>query len=178
MKKAVTALVIPVPEADALVGRWRKLYDWSARHGLGSHITLLLPYLSLDDLSATDVSNLKALFGKQKPATFRLTKPQRFLNYLYLAPEPVTLFIRLTRALRERHPQCVPYWGMFDGLVPHLTVAFHRKETVLAKIEESLSSISINARADRVQLMECVSGSWRVVEEFFFDVHDGSSSLG
>ena len=40
-----SAPVILVPEAEAIVGRWRQRYDPSAAVGMPAHITLNYPFL-------------------------------------------------------------------------------------------------------------------------------------
>lgn len=40
-----SGIVVPVPEADALVGEWRAAYDPAARLGVPAHVTLLYPFL-------------------------------------------------------------------------------------------------------------------------------------
>jgi 2'-5' RNA ligase superfamily len=135
---------------------------------MGPHITLLFPYVHVDALTARELRRLREFFGEMEPPAFRFHGARRFQRYVYLAPEPGTPLRRLMKGLHAKYPQCTPYGGMFCGLRPHLTVAFHQDESVLGNIEKDLAGVNIKAVADRVQVMEYLSGRWRVVEEFCF----------
>src|SRR5437660_989822 len=55
-----SALLIPVPEAEPLVGQWRLEHDPSARAGVPPHVTLLYPFLPPDDITPGDLDELFA----------------------------------------------------------------------------------------------------------------------
>ena len=40
-----TAIVVPVPEAEAVVGDWRRLHTPSGAEGVPAHVTLLAPFI-------------------------------------------------------------------------------------------------------------------------------------
>src|SRR5437870_4853994 len=118
-----SALVVPVPEAEPVVGRWRAGRDPSARAGLPAHITLLYPFVppplldtAVDDAVADALATFHAF-------PFRLARTATFPGVLYLAAEPAQPFVDLTNVMTRRWPEHPPYEGRYDDVVPHLTVA-------------------------------------------------------
>src|SRR6266704_7013965 len=57
----------------------------------------------------------------------------------YLAPQPAQPLRALTAAVTETWPQTPPYGGMFDEVVPHLTVATQVEPQVADRIEQQLA---------------------------------------
>jgi hypothetical protein len=51
--QATTALVILVPEAEALVKAFRERYDPSAAEGMPAHVTVLYPFKTLEQYWST-----------------------------------------------------------------------------------------------------------------------------
>src|SRR6188768_3326789 len=107
-------LVLPVPEAESLVGPWRQEYDPPAPFGIPAHITLLFPFRPVHWLGDDTVAELAAFFGAVPATRFLLTRVGRFrAGVLYLAPEPTAPFVDLTRQLSTRF-DLLPY-GRADG---------------------------------------------------------------
>jgi hypothetical protein len=160
----LTALVILVPEADAAVGRFRRRYDWSAERGLGPHITVLLPFI---EAAPSDLSLLKELFESKNSIAFEL-RVMLFENYVYLEPNPREPFIELTNLVLAAYPDLKPYDGQFayDGVIPHLTVAYHEDAAVLDRISGELADCRVEAVAKSVVLMECREEWWQPLIEF------------
>jgi hypothetical protein len=48
--QAITALIILVPEAEALVKEFRDKYDHSAAEGMPAHVTVLYPFKTLEHI--------------------------------------------------------------------------------------------------------------------------------
>src|SRR5262245_55088323 len=111
-----TGLVVPVPEAEDLVGSWRLEHDPSAPNGAPAHVTLLFPFRPADRVGDT-IDELRALFGSVARAPFRLAHIGVFPGVVWLAPEPPDLFRDLTHRLVERFPDCRPYEGAFGTKV-------------------------------------------------------------
>lgn len=111
-----------MPEAEPAVGDWRERFD-SASLGIPAHITLLFPFLSVDELGAETHAELEALFAAQPAISFSLTGIVVFPDEtVWLAPEPAEPFRKLTELIVERYPDHPPYGGIHDDIVPHLTV--------------------------------------------------------
>jgi 2'-5' RNA ligase len=134
-----SAIVIPLPEAESTVGAWRDRYDPSAQQGMPAHITLLYPFLPEDRLTANVVTRLTQLFARQPGFDVQLTGCARFPGgVLYVSPEPGHQLRALTAAITQNWPETPPYGGMFNEVVPHVTVAVQVEPDIADQIEQHL----------------------------------------
>jgi 2'-5' RNA ligase len=121
-----TALIVAVPEAEPHVAELRLAHDSSAPLGVPAHITILFPFApagELDEDAVGDVLAAHAAFD------FQLASVEHFDDDVtYLAPVPSEPFAALTRAVAERWPEYPPYEGIFETVIPHLTVGETRLE--------------------------------------------------
>jgi 2'-5' RNA ligase len=148
------AIIVPVPEAEPLVGAWRQRYDPSATRGVPAHITLLYPFLAAADLGTDGLLFLENLFAATQPVRARLVAVAEFPGVLYLAPEPASWFADLTHALSERFG-LLPYGGLYEHVTPHLTVAHGAEPAAMASISAQLSPrLPIAFAAGEAWLME------------------------
>jgi hypothetical protein len=122
----ITTLIAPVPEVDGTVERWRRNYDWSARAGVPSHITLLSPFLQPDKIGSQEVNRLDSLFAACQQLRFTLVSVKRIWGVVYLAPRPVAPFRQLTRMLQSEWPETRALGEVFRRRLYHLTVARDR----------------------------------------------------
>jgi 2'-5' RNA ligase len=155
-----TALIIAVPEAEALVGGWRERYD-TASLGIPAHVTLLFPFVSTENVDDALLAELRELFTTQPAFSFSLPRVARFPEVAWLAPEPATPFRRLTELIYSRYPDYPPYEGIHDEIIPHLTVGVG--DTALQdEIDAALTPhLPIDAEAREVTvLVEDESGHW------------------
>jgi 2'-5' RNA ligase len=147
-----TALIVPVPEAEAQIGELRLAHDSSAARGVPAHVTILFPFLETGELDEAAVADLIAEY----PAfDFELDRVERFPDgTTWLGPSPSTPFVDLTAAVWQRWPERPPYEGAFDEVIPHVTIS----ET---PIDVELQ-LPIAARAREVTLIEEdePSGRW------------------
>ncbi len=136
-----TAIVIPVPEAEPAVRRWRERHDPSAAQGMPAHITVLYPFLPEHEITGQTRQTLTRLFAQHTAFQIVLAGCARFADgVLYLAPQPAQPLRALTAAVAETWPQTPPYGGMFTEVVPHLTVAAQVETQVADHIEEQLAA--------------------------------------
>jgi 2'-5' RNA ligase len=146
---SVTALVVPVRAADALVDR-------SAREpGMPAHITLIYPFLPGRTIGEEVELELAALVRAVPRFDFALSSVGRFPGVVYLAPEPVGPFVELTEAFAVRWPERPPYGGAYEQIVPHLTVA--NFDVAYPGLSERLP---VPARAEEVWLMVRIAARW------------------
>ncbi len=120
---AGTALVVEVPEAEPVVGPWRTRYDASARCGMPAHVTVLYPWVPQAAVDDATLADLQAVLAAVPAFDVVFGELARFTRTLYLAPSPPDEFVALTAAVSARGPECPPYEGRYDEVVPHLTVA-------------------------------------------------------
>jgi 2'-5' RNA ligase len=153
-----TALIAPVPEAEPAVGAIRVEHDWSAARGVPAHITILFPFVSPE---AVEESVLRELFGNFSAFEFTLDSLECFEDgHVWLRPAPAHRFAALTAAVWRRWPECPPYGGAFDEVIPHLTISETPLDLELA--------LPIAARAHEIALIEEEEpgGTWRTRARF------------
>ena len=174
-----SALVLPVPEAEPVVGDLRARYDPTAPPGLPAHITVVYPYLHPTALTRSVLNELTAIFAGVTPFQFTLTTFARFPEVVYLVPDPPEPFLRLTGAVATRWPDAPPYRGIYDEVIPHLTVAHTARpgeiEQIRAKIEPVLPMVCL---AGRVWLLTNKQDRWSIHHQFEFGAEEGPSDRG
>jgi hypothetical protein len=118
-----SAVVVPVPEADAVVAGYRARLDPAATLGVPAHVTLLAPFLPPSLITAATIAALAQIAGSVAAFDCTFARTAWFgERVLWLAPEPDGPFRELTRRLAAAFPQCPPYGGVFADVIPHLTV--------------------------------------------------------
>jgi 2'-5' RNA ligase len=168
MSSDESALVVLVPEAEAVARPFRDRYDASAAAGVPAHITLLYPFKAPDEIDDITLVKLRDCFAGYEPIQFSLRTIQRFhAEVLYLAPEPDEPFRQLTLSIWNLFPETPPYGGKWPDVIPHLSVARVTDEAQLTTIADDFAKaaqgkLPIHAIAYKVALMEKRSGRWSV----------------
>jgi 2'-5' RNA ligase len=156
-----SAVLIPVPEADAVVGRWRFEHDPVAAAGVPAHITLVVPWLPPEEITAADLEELDAELADVKAFDFELARVDWFgRRVLWVSPEPIRPFLELTGRLADRF--CTPPWeDEFDEVIPHLTVAHASDGVELDPVAADLASrLPLRCRAEEIWVMVGGRGRW------------------
>jgi 2'-5' RNA ligase len=155
-----TAVVVLVPELEPLIGEWRHRHTADGARGMPPHVTLIYPFADTPDVRDR-VAAVERELGRFASFEVDFRGTGRFIDTLYLTPEPADPFVGMTEALLRAIPEFPPYGGEFDEIVPHLTVA-HGDDRLLALIEGELSSrLPLTARVERAWLMEDTAKGWR-----------------
>ena len=168
MAKSESALVVLVPEAEALVRPFRERFDPSAALGVPAHITLLYPFIEPERIGADALDKVTECLGGFAPIAFSLTAVRRFpAETLYLAPDPDEPFRKLTMAIWDRFPDTPPYGGAWPDIVPHLSVGRFTDERELDRVAADLAAAldrapPIRAHASTAVLIENTTGRWMV----------------
>ena len=115
-------MLVGVPEAEPVVGRWRLEHTLDGRLGIPAHVTLLVPFVPSSRVEEAR-PRLAELVGATPAFEAAFPRTGRFPGVLYLAPEPAAPFAALTEAIATAWPEHPPYEGAHDTIVPHLTVA-------------------------------------------------------
>jgi len=161
-----SAVLVPVPEAEAIVGDWRAVHDPRARTGVPAHITLIVPWVPPEQLKQEHLEELDELLADQEPFDYVLDRVCWFgERVLWLAPTPAEPFKQLTMALAARF-DTPPWQGEFSEVVPHLTVglAGYGEAHTLAEAAEDLSAkLPLRCRARKVDVMSGDGTHWKVV---------------
>jgi 2'-5' RNA ligase len=164
-----TALIVPVPEAEACVGAWRARFDPSAALGVPAHITVLHPFMGPGAIDAAMRNRIGAIAAAHAPFAFRLGAIGRFPGTLDLAPDPARPVVALTQALAAAFADWPPYGGRHAGVVPHLTVAQVDAawlDAIEPELRTSLDAHPIAAHCTEIVLIENASGRWRPMHAF------------
>jgi hypothetical protein len=126
-----TSVQIPVPEAEALLRRVRKilaigdtLADVSDEVTL-AHVSIVAPFMPIDRLTASVVDGIRSLCASVPSFSFRLDGVAGFPGgILYLPPAPELPFAGLTERFVAAWPDYLPYGGIVEGVIPHVSVAY------------------------------------------------------
>ncbi|MEV6160148.1 2'-5' RNA ligase family protein [Nonomuraea sp. NPDC052129] len=160
----LTALVVPVPETEPVVGRWRAALDPSAAYGVPAHVTVMYPFLPLDTV---DREALAELFSGYAAFDVVFARCARLPELLYLEPAPGEPFVRLTHAVTGRWPEARPYGGKYGAVLPHLSVGYESDGAALDEAETAIErGLPVRARVAAVQLVAYDGTVWQVVEDF------------
>jgi 2'-5' RNA ligase len=158
-----TAVVVVADAAEPAVGRWRSRFDGSAAVGVPAHITVLYPFLPLDEVTPAVVERLAAIVATEPSFEVTFARFGRFPgSVLWLDPEPAEPFRRLTYAVWSAWPQTPPYGGLYADVTPHLTVAEHAEPVLLDEIcAEVASALPVSMTVSHADLLAIRDGTWR-----------------
>lgn len=158
-----TCLIVPVLDAEATVAAWLGTQKVEF-HGAPLHVTAMYPFLPGRSFRQSDQQQLAELAAGIAPFDFALTHLCTFPGVHYLAPEPAASFVAITEAIQRRWPSCQPYGGVYDSVIPHVTVAFGDDPPAdLADLERTLP---IATRASELWLLSQTPRGWRVRGRF------------
>ncbi|MFN2418632.1 MAG: 2'-5' RNA ligase family protein [Candidatus Limnocylindria bacterium] len=105
------------------MGQLRLVHDAVAADGIPAHVTVLYPFVPRDRLTNDVRQATTDVFSAIPAFDYRFDRVGRFGDTtVFLTPEPASAFAGLTDAGRTRWPQHPPYGGVFEVVVPHLTV--------------------------------------------------------
>jgi 2'-5' RNA ligase len=157
-----SAVVVPAPAAEPVVATWRERFDSSAVQGMPAHITVLHPFLPEERLTGAVVARLREVCAVLPALDVEFRRTARFPDVLYLDPEPASGLRELTASIAERWPEAPPYGGMFDDVIPHLTVAHIADDDALDDIEaDVLSRLPVRTHLAEACLYVFDGGRWR-----------------
>ncbi len=159
---ARSALVVEVPDAEPVVGEWRARLDPSAALGMPAHVTVLYPWLPADAVDDATRADLDGVLSAVPSFDVAFGELARVPRTIYLAPSPPDAFVALTSAVVARWPECPPYEGRYDEVVPHLTVADAVDVDALAHVVAGVAPrLPVRARVTAVSLfVRRADGPW------------------
>lgn len=166
-----SALIVPVPSAEPVVGRHRRIMDRSAVGGVPAHVTVLYPFIPPSEIDETVIEAVAEVLRDVPAFDCTFAEVDWFGDHLvWLRPDPDLRFRELTNAVWERFPVHRPYAGVHDP-VPHLTVGDAQLadlSTLRRVAEEIATELPITARIDEVRLMAGAyePDSWRSLATF------------
>jgi len=155
-----SALIIPVAGLGAKVDQWRERADPVAP-GVPAHITVLVPFLPIDRVDEAVCSWLADSFADaalDREVVF--DEVRSFPSVVWLHPQDAEPFVRLTEAVHRRWPECPPYEGRHDEVIPHLTVAHGSDLAHLVQLDLA-EDLPLAGTIDSVHLYAWTDGQWR-----------------
>jgi 2'-5' RNA ligase len=172
-----TALVIPIPEADARFGELRRRFAPNAALDVPAHVTILFPFMPPELVDDGVRRRLSRLFKRHSPFRCVLNRVGRFPASAYLAPAFPAPFVDLTAAVAREFPDYPPYAGAHDTIVPHLTIATGDPESAGVAEQELRAALDrdgpVSTHCGSVRLLESASGPWRPMHDFALVGHQG-----
>ncbi|HCU94303.1 MAG TPA: hypothetical protein DHU96_16930 [Actinobacteria bacterium] len=166
-----SAVLIPVPEAEQIVGHHRARLDQAATLGVPAHVTVLYPFVAPSAITAATIGVLAEAVASVRAFDCEFHATAWFgEEVVWLAPSPDQPFRALTHAVSAAFPAYLPYGGVYDDVVPHLTVGARSAGGVAelrAAEADVLHRLPIRARISRAWLMtgQAAPGSWHSVAE-------------
>jgi 2'-5' RNA ligase len=133
--------------------RVRMRHDPVAGAGVPAHVTILFPFLSSAALTPAVRRTLAGIAAGVAPFDVRFSRVERFPDVVWLAPEPHEPFRELTARTAAAFPEHPPYEGLYDVVVPHLTMGTGSSPE-LDRLERLLETCP--PVADRVRALEVI----------------------
>jgi 2'-5' RNA ligase len=166
-----SCLLVPVPEAEPAVGRFRGRLDRAAAWGVPAHVTILYPFVPPGAITSEVIELAAAATASVSAFECTFARTSWFgEDVLWLAPEPDQPFRALTTALHAAFPQYPPFGGIYPDVVPHLTIG-GRPPAGLAMLEAAEADVRpalpVRTFVSRAWLMTGTqaAASWRVTAE-------------
>jgi len=169
--RSFTGLVVLLPELEPVVGEWRAQYD-ATYFGLPAHVTVVAPWIPPDQLTDSDLDAVAQLVKSWQPfevsfGTFGQFENHDAFDVHYLAPEPADHFLGLIDDICAVWPEYEPYEGVFNDVIPHLTVSTTAKPKRAAKIREEIEpKLPVQTMAAELSVVQIVDDRYSLVRSF------------
>ncbi len=165
-----SAVIVALPEAAGAVAATRQRLDPAAARGVPAHITVLYPFLPPERIDQAVLAAVGAAVATVPRFAVTLSEVRWFGDsVVWLAPEPAGPFQSLTAAVSERFPETPPYGGLYEEVVPHLTVGDGAPVGQLRQAADTVGRhLPIRAAVTAVQVIVSGSGEpgfWRPIAE-------------
>lgn len=158
-----TDLIVPVLEAEPTVGKWLGRSNVDSG-GVPLHVTVMYPFLPARSIRRTEEQRIAELAADIAPFDFALTHLNSFPGVYYLAPEPSAPFVAITEEVQRRWPSCRPYGGIYESVIPHVSVAFG--DDPPAGTSDLKRALPIVTRASELWLLDQRPQGWRIRQRF------------
>lgn len=121
-----TALLLPIPAAEQVVGPHRRKMDLAAADGIPTHVTVAFPFKPLGEMDEKDHAQLTCIGRQHGPVKVEGCRTAWFGDQvLYVEVSTAQKIHALTVDVASAFPAYPPYSGDIPlaQIVPHLTVA-------------------------------------------------------
>jgi hypothetical protein len=154
----MSALVILLPECEAILAPYRKRHTEDGAIGMPGHVTVLYPFCGCEAWNDETADRLAATVSAVKPFSFALNRLGRFRHppALYLEPSPSDDILALIRSAAEAFPDYPPYRGSvpLDRIRPHATIAVSPPADDLMAIEKDFVESALPLLPARVVMKD------------------------
>jgi 2'-5' RNA ligase len=165
-----SAIVVPIALPEDLESI-RQAHVDNARLGVPAHVTLLFPFVPATAVAPSDVARAAAAIARTTAFDVELNTATTFdptpttEGVVWLAPEPAAPFVSMTEALVDAFPGYLPYDGLHDTVLPHLTLA-NVDVDVTALLTATRPALPFTRRVEfAAVLVEDAAGRWRIAHE-------------
>lgn len=170
-----TGLLIPVREAEPLVGDFRRRHNaGSVARRIPPHVTVLFPFARADAIDDEFLATVAEHFAGLSGFEAELRDVGCFDDCVWLGPHPRDRWVRLLDATWARFPEHPPYESQDIEPEPHLTVAavddpLLAEELAALAESELRAGLPFRFEVDGVSLFEeQADGTWRETTRFPF----------
>ncbi|HEU4540964.1 MAG TPA: 2'-5' RNA ligase family protein [Jiangellaceae bacterium] len=164
-----SAVLVVVPPAEPAVARHRRRFDLAAGWGVPAHVTVLYPFVPPPAIDERVLERLGRAVAAVPRFRAELPRTGWFgTDVLWLAPVPASSFRSLMTSVWQAFPECPPYGGQLDDVMPHLTVGHDAPVNELQAAElDVLAHLPIRLEVTTVQVMVGAKApnSWRTIAE-------------
>jgi 2'-5' RNA ligase len=165
----LSAVVVPVPEAEPRVGSLRAALDANAALGVPAHVTIMFPFLPPAQVDEEVLAALRQVFAAAPAFDVEFSRVDWFdEDAVWWAPEPAAPIVALTRAVGVRFG-LTPYGGAHgDGSTPHLTIGHNSPLPQLRAAAAAVAAgppVRAHVRAAVLMAGSREPGSWQPVAE-------------
>lgn len=163
-----TLLLIPIFAFPPDLWRLCRLYHNDLM--VPPHVTVAIPFKPLETVTDDVIHRLTKLFEDTLQFSFELKSVRWFgTDVVYLEPSNAEVFRSITERIQNEFPDFRPYGGVFDEVVPHVTLSEHGSiadRRIIGRLAPRYTPIS--ARATHVWLMsnERSRDDWSLVRVF------------
>lgn len=146
----------------------------TARLGIPAHVTLLFPFVAAPSIRPDVLSSVARVIGGAAAFDMAFRRVRRFEpgegapnGVVWLAPEPATPFVSLIDRLWRAFPEYPPYGGVFDEVIPHVTIADDDATRMDANEAEAARHLPFRRQVSSIALIvEGADGRWRTRRRF------------
>lgn len=168
MESTLSAVVVPVPEAEPRVGALRAELDPSAALGVPAHVTIMFPFLPPAGIDDGVLAALGEVFAAAPAFEAGFSTVSWFEDAVWWAPEPAAPFVALTHAVSARFGM-KPYEGVHgDDVVPHLTIGHRAPLDRMRAAETEVASgspVRTTVRSALLMTGSRAAASWTTLAE-------------
>jgi 2'-5' RNA ligase len=139
----------------------------NARLGVPAHVTVLFPFVPTVSQRGEDIGRASSVVRRTPAFDVEFGKIEHWEpgatpeGVVWLPPDPAAPFIALTNALAAAFPGYLPYGGIHDEVIPHLTLANVGVDAAASATEACWRGPFRRRARDVLLLVEDEAGRWR-----------------